>query len=424
MLGHGADHGLGEFDVFEFDSLDVDTPGSRVFFDNREDFGGDFLALGEELVERGFGGDAAHGGLGELEHGIENILDFVDSFARIGHLVIDHSVHFAGDVVFGNGILLGDVDGFGANVDFAERLENGDDNFPTWANDVAESTHGIDDATLIFVDLFKGNKDEKNNNRDEKIHIYLLNDVVGDSITNMRMKLLSLNIEGQKHLDKVREFLRKEKADVVCLQECFGDNIAAIAGQTYSHQLYAPTYLSNQSGGYHDWGEVILSKYPLHYPKINYLLMGRYGPDNLPKAGQDNHVPTMLRTEVQGWQMGTIHFTWTPQGSITQRQRDHMRQLTDLLRGEELVLCGDFNIPRGNEMYGELAQKLKDNIPLSVATTVDPVLHYANKDQIGKLKLVVDYVWSTPKYLVQNVRVVSGVSDHCGVVCEVVLSES
>lgn len=94
-----------------------------------------------------------------------------------------------------------------------------------------------------------------------------------------------------------------------------------------------------------------------------------------------------------------------------------MRLLLDLLKGEEIVIAGDFNIPRGNEMYQKLQTHFRDNIPTEVESTVDPILHYANKDISGTLKLVVDYIWSTPKYKVENVRVVSGVSDHCALAC-------
>jgi len=163
LLGHGADHRLGEFDIFELDRLDIDAPVGCVFFDDGENFGGNFFPLGEKFIEGGFRGYASHGGLGELEHGVVNIFNFVDGFGRISDFVVDDSVHFAGDVVASNGILFGNIDGFGADVDFAERLEDGDDEFPAWGNDVAESTHGVNHATLIFVDLLEGDKDQKNN---------------------------------------------------------------------------------------------------------------------------------------------------------------------------------------------------------------------------------------------------------------------
>lgn len=170
LLGHGADHGLGELDIFELDGLDVDTPISRVFVDDREDFGGDFFALRQELIEGSLTGDPAHGGLGELEHGVVDIFDFVDGFGGIGDFVVDHRVHFAGHVVFGDCVLLGDVDGLGTNIDFAETLKNRDDQFPPGGDDIAKATHGINYAALVFVDLFEGDEDDENNQGDKKFH--------------------------------------------------------------------------------------------------------------------------------------------------------------------------------------------------------------------------------------------------------------
>ncbi len=63
LFGHGANHRLGELDVLELDSLDIDTPFGRVFVDDREDFGGDLFSLGEEFIERGLASYTTHGGL-------------------------------------------------------------------------------------------------------------------------------------------------------------------------------------------------------------------------------------------------------------------------------------------------------------------------------------------------------------------------
>lgn len=242
----------------------------------------------------------------------------------------------------------------------------------------------------------------------------------------MSMKLVSVNIEGGKHLDTVDAFLEREDADVVCLQECFGDTIESLS-RSYPFQLYTPTYVTDQDEnglveGERVWGEVIMSKVPLINTRMDYFPMDGYGPDNLPKYGQDNHVICLLRARVGEMDIGTIHFTWTPKSTITARQRDHMKLLLKLIEQEDLILCGDFNIARGNEMYQELTRVMQDNIPSGVETTVDPLLHYANKSTPGKLKLVVDYVWSTPRYKVSEVKVVSGVSDHCAIVCEIAKS--
>lgn len=104
---------------------------------------------------------------------------------------------------------------------------------------------------------------------------------------------------------------------------------------------------------------------------------------------------------------------------MTKRQKVNVLELLELVKNEELVLAGDFNIPRGNKVYKQVTKLFKDNIPAEVESTIDPDLHYRNTKQAGTLKLVVDYVFSTPKYLVSDVKVTPGVSDHCAIVCVV-----
>jgi hypothetical protein len=61
-----------------------------------------------------------------------------------------------------------------------------------------------------------------------------------------------------------------------------------------------------------------------------------------------------------------------------------------------------------------MASVMKDNIPPEVTTTLDQEIH-----GVKGLQFVVDGMFSQPPYVVNNVRVVTGVSDHCALVGEV-----
>lgn len=244
------------------------------------------------------------------------------------------------------------------------------------------------------------------------------------------MKLLSVNIEGQRHLDKIKALLIGENADVVCLAECFPDTVEFISSGKYPYQLFASTYMVDQDGEdrlisskTRRWGEAILSKYPLIDTRITYLSMDSYGPDNLPIHGTDNHIPALLLASVkikgEKYQMGTVHLTWTPKATMTKRQKENVGELLSLVKNQEIVLAGDFNILRGNQVYGQMTSFFKDNIPPMIESTIDPDLHYRNTKQSGILKLVVDYIFSTSEYRVSDVRVISHVSDHCALSCVV-----
>lgn len=243
----------------------------------------------------------------------------------------------------------------------------------------------------------------------------------------MNLKLVSVNIEGQKHLKEIRRFLRAEKPDVVAMMEVFEDTLSSLA-EDYPYVEFAPGYLADQNGseliaGRRKWGEVLMSRYPLE--KVQKIYLGNYGVNHLPVRGEDTHAPVLIVAEIivhqEKYRVGTVHGTWTARGSVTERQQKEMGKMIQVLRGQEIVVAGDFNVSRGNEIYRQLSTCYRDNVPTNVETTIDPKLHYANKEQAGRLRLVVDYVWSTPRYRVKNVRVVSGVSDHCALVCTISL---
>jgi len=155
LFGHGANHGFGKLDIFKLDGFDVDAPGVGGFVDDLKDGVGDFFSIAEKLIEGGFADDSTHGGLSQLRDGPENILNFVDGFTSIGDFVVNNGIHFAGNVVFGDGFLFGDVDGLGSDIDLTESLKDGPDQAPTGSDDTSEATHGVNDATFIFVNLFE-----------------------------------------------------------------------------------------------------------------------------------------------------------------------------------------------------------------------------------------------------------------------------
>lgn len=114
--------------------------------------------------------------------------------------------------------------------------------------------------------------------------------------------------------------------------------------------------------------------------------------------------------------VANTHFTWSANGRPTQLQRCTFTRLSRFLaKYPELILCGDFNAPRGGEIFSLFTQRFTDNIPPEIATTIDSSNHYSGK----KLELVVDNIFTTPGYQVSKIRVITGISDHCAVLGEV-----
>lgn len=237
------------------------------------------------------------------------------------------------------------------------------------------------------------------------------------------IKIVSVNIEGARHLDLVRGFLEIENPEVIFLQEAFENDANFFAKHFGMEMVYAPMTVRPRNDGMDNemqvWGAAILSKYPIIERSVDFYV----GSKDLLEVYEDEtkggvrkpflHVCT--EKERRRFNFANTHFTWTPDGQPTLEQREHLEKLLDLLsQHPDIVLCGDFNAPRGGEVWSRLASIYKDNIPEFVTTTVDK-----NKHRAGDLQLVVDGLFSTPEYEVSNVEIVDGVSDHCAIVASI-----
>lgn len=240
------------------------------------------------------------------------------------------------------------------------------------------------------------------------------------------MKIISLNIEGDKHLDdKILPFFSKEKPDLLCLQEVFAKDIQKIGQSTgltkYSFVSQAKVTKDNPhlpTNGL--WGLCIfaknLSKTRKHYYNGNANQIPEFFAYQDPNSM--NRCLLTVRVEVEGeiYQIATTHFTWSGEGKISDLQKEHFSKLKSFLADyPELVFSGDLNTPRGQQIYDALAKIYKDNIPKKIDTTVDKNIHKAKKD----IRLVIDALFTSPDYKASKVKVVDGVSDHKAIVAEI-----
>lgn len=237
----------------------------------------------------------------------------------------------------------------------------------------------------------------------------------------MPIKLLTLNIEGDRHLDRFLPVVKKLNPDVLCLQEVFEVNLDRIARELQMTTVkFVPTVIAQGENKYRvnplgNWGIVIMTKLAVKDWQVD-----RYSSFTDLKVFQlpnDDIRTIIIGTFSDGlieYKIATTHFTWTPDGEITDVQRQDFARLEPILkRNPELVLCGDFNSPRGKEMFSLFETHFKDNLPREVLTTIDNSLHYAGH---LNLQLAVDTIFSTPEYNLSDVQVISGISDHMGVV--------
>ena len=226
------------------------------------------------------------------------------------------------------------------------------------------------------------------------------------------LSFLDLNIECHRHLDRIPSFLKASQADVMCFQEIFEDTFEQFKNELGMVGAFCHRASKRSEPGRE--GMVILSKYPIksvkditydNFTDLNEALSRSHAKRPLAKV-----LICEIEKEGQTFVIATTHFTWTPDGEASDEQRTNVVSLLEVLREyPALLLTGDFNAPRGKEIFDSITKEFVDTIPTDVKTTIDGEFHRA-----GLLELVVDGLF-TRSYQVSNVQIHSGLSDHCGV---------
>lgn len=235
------------------------------------------------------------------------------------------------------------------------------------------------------------------------------------------IKLATLNIQGEKHLEEVMYFLKTEGPDIACLQEVGDTSVQPLSKvnntiATFAPQVLTPGGIWEDAPSAKRAGLLILTRDILS--EINTYVYRRNARGGLPTFDEtpyrDNRLLLMGRFKGEGIsvRIATTHFTYSPDGEPNFQQREDLGKILNFLsKKREIVLTGDFNAPRGGEIFNTLAGCLRDNLPPEITSTLDPRLHKA-----GALELVVDGIFSSGGYSVSSVRTVEGVSDHKAIV--------
>lgn len=239
------------------------------------------------------------------------------------------------------------------------------------------------------------------------------------------LKIISLNIEGLKHLNIQEDFFLRQSPHVVCLQEIFEDTYIYLKDKFKLKGSFAPMWkrptIQNTNSPFVVMGIALLTNYEIE--KIDTFYYNG-GPDKINDfipdiTSQDlvSRAIIVARLTYSGikYTIGTTHFTWSENGLTSIQQSKDIESLLKILsKFQEIVFCGDFNTPRGKDIFKKISDKYVDNIPQNYATSIDGNLHYA-----GHLDLMVDGLFSTRGYKISNVELISGVSDHCAIVANI-----
>jgi endonuclease/exonuclease/phosphatase family metal-dependent hydrolase len=236
-------------------------------------------------------------------------------------------------------------------------------------------------------------------------------------------RLITANIEGDRHLEKLVPFFASQSFDIVCLQEVFQSDVMQLVGPDFQVEFLPMCLKANKAGDLFPWGAAIASRLPVkkvisrYYYKPNPEL-APYDEKKKRQTIAQGLVGLQLVAGDRSLNVITTHFTWTPDGAPDANQDKDIVTLLDMLALEPPhILCGDFNIPRRqNHHYPTLAHHYTDHIPQDIESSVYVPLHYAREKPGVAQKLsglMVDYIFSTPNaYRVENVERHGALSDH------------
>lgn len=245
--------------------------------------------------------------------------------------------------------------------------------------------------------------------------------------TLLFVKIVSVNIERNKHFDTVIPFLERESADVVCLQEVMESSVKRFVDTLGMHATFVPFAILS---GWEEeveglsFGVALLSKKKHTVRGIHYFQgNGEVRVVKHESPIREYHkciTRAVLVSDCQDdmgsvFTVGTTHFTYTPDGEPDMEQTVALGKLIgELSLYPDLVLTGDFNIPRANGLYGMLCKEFTDNVPQYIESSLDPELH-----RVKGLLRMVDYFWTKGSYRARDVRFEAGISDHCALVGKV-----
>ncbi len=243
------------------------------------------------------------------------------------------------------------------------------------------------------------------------------------------LKLISINIETNKHYDRILPFFQRENPDVVCLQEApesFANELQRLGFETF----FTPMCIDKDptSDELTTIGLIMASKFPFeskaiyyHKPTDEIVLFDR---SDFHNTVSDAYIFSSIKTQEGIYNIATTHPLKTKDGAEDDFQIGIINVMLEKLALEEShIICGDFNIPRGyNSNYNLIAAKYKDCIPETYKSSLDKDLHVkGHNEPNGPITDVymVDYIFTQPPYRAEHVRLEFGLSDHAGIVAEI-----
>jgi len=236
------------------------------------------------------------------------------------------------------------------------------------------------------------------------------------------LKLITVNIETNKHYARIIPFITKEQPDVLCLQEIPESFLEGLHNLGY-YTTYAPRVPVALGENQDSLGIVFASKVPHQSKCVYYYGDEARARENFGTEAEDMsfaYIIADVATEHGNYTIATTHLADTKDG----REDDFQIMLMDNLLKQLAVeaphcICGDFNMPRGyNNLYEKVITSYTDTVPAHYASSLDKNIHRLGNVTIDEPifeKYLVDYIFSQAPYQVSDVQLHFDVSDHAAI---------
>ncbi|MFM2423629.1 MAG: hypothetical protein RLZZ70_14 [Candidatus Parcubacteria bacterium] len=236
--------------------------------------------------------------------------------------------------------------------------------------------------------------------------------------------VVSLNIEGNRHYERVLPFIDSVAPDVICLMEAPSSVLVHLANRGY-FTIFAPMCIENPVAPGDVLGLVLATKAP-HTATTTYYTShhGRIVPHDKHNAHSKSYplITATITHQDDTYTIATAHLYDTYNGQESPEQTASVDSLLGALaKLPPHILCGDFNMPRGyNTNYDRFCTQYVDTVPASYTSSLDRQIHRAgNRTDLNAPIFdvyMVDYVFTQAPYQASDVRLEFGVSDHAAVV--------
>lgn len=242
----------------------------------------------------------------------------------------------------------------------------------------------------------------------------------------MKLKVISLNIWSGILLGPAIDFLKSENADILLLQEVYGNNaevpkdrfrtleiLQENLGLDYS--FFSPSVRLNRKEGKFVQGNAIFSRFPMK-KKADVFFNDPYSDDFTEGIDSNKNFPHVLQSAAVDTPAGEInvfnlHGTWDLDGdNYSEKRRQMSRAIIDAVKGKsKVILAGDTNAKPTNQAIKEVEKYLISVFGGELKTT----FNMKHKGNPGYAAAPVDMMFISPDLKVVDMTCPGvDISDH------------